>query len=311
MIKDRDIVVIGAGSAGLTAGLFASRYGHSVVIVERLMGGGQIINVDLIENYPGFPAGTAGFQLGPSMQSQAVDAGAEIDLAEVTSLKNTGKYKILETSDKHYQAKAVIIAGGSYLRKLGIPGENEFEGRGVSHCASCDGSFFQNQTVGVVGGGDSALDEALALTEYASHVLLFLRRDAFRGQKVLENRVLSHEKIEVQWNTQVKEILGQNSVEGLKVLDLKTGETSQLKVEGVFIYVGLDPHTSYLSGFVDMDAAGHIATNLWMESSEPGIFAAGDIRQNSASQVITAAGDGATAAIAAHKYITSHQWPPI
>ena len=304
-----DIIIIGGGSAGLTAGLFAARYGHSTLVVERLMGGGQIINAENIENYPGFPQGTSGYELGPLMQEQAMNAGAEVSMAEATGLRVDGPYKVVATANGEYQAKAVVIAGGSSLRALGIQGEQELEGRGVSHCATCDGPLFQEQVVGVVGGGDSAMDEALTLTGYASQVILFHWRDAFRAQKVLQDRVLSNPKIQVRWNTVVEDVLGPDIVTKVKVRDTATGETSEVELSGLFVYVGLDPDTAYLKGTLSLDNAGHVATDIWMATEVPGVFAAGDIRQHSAAQVVTAAGDGATAAIAAHRYISGREWP--
>ena len=206
MAQSYDVIVIGGGSAGLTAGLFTVRYGHSTLVIEQLMGGGQIINADKIENYPGFPQGTTGFELGPLMQEQAMDAGAEFLMAEATGISVEGSYNVVSTADGKYKAKAVIIAGGSSLKTLGIPGEKELTGKGVSHCATCDGPFFQDKMVGVVGGGDSSMDESLTLTEYASQVVLFHRRDTFRSQKVLQQRILSNPKIMVRWNTVVERL---------------------------------------------------------------------------------------------------------
>ena len=193
----------------------------------------------------------------------------------------------------------------STLRKLGVPGEEELFGSGVSYCATCDGGFFMNQTVAVVGGGDSALDEALVLTEYASKVILFHRGDAFSGEQILSERVLANPKIEVRWNTTLSEILGDEQVEGVSIVDETSGETSRIDLSGVFIYIGLDPNTDYLQDLLPLDNAGHIPTDIWMNTDVRGIFAAGDIRQNSAAQLVSAAGDGATAAIAARRYLES------
>lgn len=308
MTQNYDVIVIGGGSAGLTAGLFAMRYGHSTLVLERLMGGGQIINADKIENYPGFPQGTTGFELGPLMQEQAMDAGVEFLMAEATAISMEGSYKIVSTADGKYKAKAVIIANGSSLKTLGIPGEKELTGKGVSHCATCDGPFFQDKVIGVVGGGDSSMDESLTLTEYASQVVLFHRRDAFRSQKALQERVLSSPKIIVRWNTKVEEIVGEGSVTGVNVRDTVTGETSHVSLSALFVLIGLDPNTLYLRETLRLDNAGHVPTDIWMATDIPGIFAAGDIRQNSAAQVITVAGDGATAAISAHRYISGLEW---
>lgn len=310
MTSDYDVVVIGAGLAGLTAGLFAARHGLRTVVLDRLMGGGQIINAERIENYPGFPQGISGSQLAALFQEQAMDSGVEFRFSEVTGVELSEPYRIVRTVDGDLTTKAVIIAGGSTLRKLGIPGEEEYEGRGVSHCATCDGSFYSDQVVGVVGGGDSAMDEALTLTEYASKVLLFHWGDRLDAQKVLQERVLGYDKIAVRWNTVVEGVLGTaEGVNGVRVRDVVTGETSQVDLAGLFVYIGLDPNTAYLRDVLPLDNAGHIPVNLWMETDVTGVYAAGDLRQHSAAQIVTAAGDGATAAIAAHRYLTGREWP--
>ncbi len=300
-----DVIIIGGGAAGLTAGIYSCRAGLKTLMLERLMPGGQVINAESIENFPGFPDGISGAEIGPLMQQQAMGYGLEIQLGEVDELAQNGDNWRVSAWGKDYTGKAVIIAGGSTLRKLGIPGEEELYGAGVSYCATCDGGFFLNQTVGVVGGGDSALDEALVLTEYASKVILFHRRDAFTGEKILQERVLSNPRIEVRWNTSVNEILGDGQVEGLAVMNEQSGETSRIDLSGVFIYVGLDPNTDYLQDVLPLDNGGHIPTDIWMSTPARGIFAAGDIRQNSAAQLVSAAGDGATAAIAARRYVES------
>ena len=298
-----DVIIIGGGAAGLTAGIYTCRAGLRTLMLERLMPGGQVINAERIENFPGFPDGISGAEIGPLMQQQAMSYGLEIRLGEVDALAQDGGNWRASAWGEDYIGKAVIIAGGSTLRKLGAPGEEELYGAGVSYCATCDGGFFMNQTVGVVGGGDSALDEALVLTEYASKVILFHRGDAFSGEKILQERVLSNPKIEVRWNTVVSEILGEGQVEGVAVVDATSGETSRVDLSGVFIYIGLDPNTEYLRDALPLDNGGHIPTDVWMATPARGVFAAGDIRQNSAAQLVSAAGDGATAAIAARRYL--------
>ena len=269
------------------------------------MPGGQVINAESIENFPGFPDGISGAEIGPLMQQQAMNYGLQIRLGEVDELAMDGDSWRVSAWGQEYTSKAVIIAGGSTLRKLGVPGEEELYGSGVSYCATCDGGFFMNQTVAVVGGGDSALDEAIVLTEYASKVILFHHGDAFSGEQILSERVLSNPRIEVHWNTAVSEILGDGQVEGVSIVDETSGETSRIDLSGVFIYIGLDPNTDYLQGLLPLDNAGHIPTDIWMNTDVRGIFAAGDIRQNSAAQLVSAAGDGATAAIAARRYLES------
>lgn len=300
--KEYEVVVVGGGAAGMTAGLYASRAGLKTVLLERMMPGGQIVNAEKIENLPGFPDGIPGHELGPLLMEQATRYGLEIELSEVTGLETQGKSWTVNT----YEGD--IDAGGSTLRKLGVPGEEALVGAGVSYCATCDGAFFQDETVGVVGGGDSALDEALVLTEFASRVVVFHRRDEFRGQKILQDRVLTHPKVEVRWNTVVDTILGDQLVEGVGVTDVGSGEPSRVDLSGVFIYVGLEPNSSYLDGVLSLDNAGHVPTDIWMLTAVPGLFAAGDIRQSSAAQLASATGDGATAAIAAQRYIATGHW---
>ena len=304
-----DLVIVGGGAAGLTAGLYACRAGLKTTLLERMMPGGQVINADSIENYPGFPDGISGAELGPLLQGQATRYGLEVQLSEVTGLRRQEPYWAVETYEGESLAKAVILAGGSTLKKLGVPGEEELHGAGVSYCATCDGAFFIDQVVGVVGGGDSALDEAMVLTGYASKVIIFHRRDRFSGQKVLQDRILADSKIEVRWNTVVDTVLGKGQVEGVSITDVASGETSRVDLSGVFIFVGLEPNSQYLQSILPLDGAGHVPTDIWMRTPLPGLHAAGDIRQSSAAQLASAAGDGATAAIAAHRYIEGCDWP--
>ena len=306
--RDYDLVVIGGGVAGLTAGLFGARYGLKTLLLERLLMGGQIVNAEVIENFPGFPQGLPGAELGFLIQEQAVSYGMEMEMGDVSALKPDGPYWTVESFDGDFRAKAVVVAGGSTLRRLGAPGEEEFAGRGVSYCATCDGAFFKGETVVVVGGGDSAMDEALTLTSYASSVMVLHVGESLTAQRVLQDRVLSHPKIEVRGNTQVERILGDDQVRAVAVRDTDTGETSEIPVSGVFVFIGLDPNSDYLRDLLPLDNGGHVETNIWMETPAPGIFAAGDIRQQSASQLVTAAGDGATAAIAAHRYVSGQSW---
>ena len=255
-----DVIIIGGGAAGLTAGIYTCRAGLKTLMLEKLMPGGQVINAESIENFPGFPDGISGAEIGPLMQQQAMNYGLEIQLGEVDELAQEGDNWRISAWGTGYLAKAVIVAGGSTLRKLGVRGEEELYGAGVSYCATCDGGFFMNQTVGVIGGGDSALDEALVLTEYASKVILFHRGDVFSGEKILQERVLSNPKIEVRRNTVVSEIIGDGQVEGVSIVDEQSGETSRIDLSGIFIYIGLDPNTDYLQDILPLDNAGHIPT---------------------------------------------------
>ena len=307
-MREHDLVIIGGGVAGLTAGMYARRYGLETVLLERLMTGGQVINAERIENFPGFPEGVSGAEIGPLVQEQATRQGLEIELSEVIGLRQEGSRWLTETMDGEVASKAVIAAGGSTLRTLGVPGEAELHGAGVSYCATCDGAFFMDQTVGVAGGGDSALDEALTLTEYASKILVLVRGDELSGQRVLQDRVGADPKIEVRGNTRVTAVLGDDRVEGVAVEDAVTGETSRIDLSGLFIYVGLEPNSQYLEGLVALDSGGHVPTDIWMRTELPGLLAAGDIRQSSSAQLVSAAGDGATAAIAAHRYVVGQEW---
>ena len=298
-----DLLIVGGGLAGMTAGMYAARYGLSTALIEQMMGGAQIINVERIENFPGFPEGVSGAELGPLLQEQAMNAGMQFIMDEANEVSRDGDLKLVSGYGGAHRARAVIVATGSRLRSAGIPGEEEFRDRGVSHCATCDGPMSMGQTVGVVGGGDSAADEAITLTEYAGRVLLFHRRDQLRAQHVLQQRLREHPKIELHWNTQVTEVLGDNSVTGVRLLNTDTNEESQVDLNSLFVYVGLEPNSELVQGLVEMDNAGHIPVNLSMETSEPGLYAVGDVRQHSAAQLVAAAGDGATAAIAAYKYL--------
>jgi thioredoxin reductase (NADPH) len=300
-MREIDLVVVGAGVAGLTAAMFAARYGLKIVVVDQIGVGGQIINAERIENFPGFPNALGGHELGPLLHEQAEAAGAEFMLDTVVAIEPGGTHHIVRCASESLRAPAVIIAAGSALRPLGIAGEEKLIGRGVSHCASCDGAFFKGHEVCVVGGGDSALDEALLLTAHASRVTIFHRGERLDAQKALRDK--AHGKIAIALNTIVEEIVGDDAVTGVRLRDAKTGSTRLQAVKGVFVYVGLEPNTAFLRGVLALDAAGHIETDINMHTSVAGIFAAGDIRKHSVAQLAAAAGDGATAAISASRYL--------
>ena len=300
-MRDVDLVVVGAGVAGLTAAMFAARYGLQVVVIDQIGVGGQIINAERIENFPGFPNALGGHELGPLLHEQAEAAGAEFMLDTVEAIEPGGAHHVVRGAGESLRARAVIVAAGSALRPLGIAGEEKLLGRGVSHCAACDGAFFKGSEVCVVGGGDSALDEALLLTEHASRVTIFHRGERLDAQKALQDK--AHGKVEIALNTTVEEIVGEDVVTGVRLRDLNTGSTRVQPVKGVFVYVGLAPNTAFLRGVLALDAAGHIETDINMRTSVAGIFAAGDIRKHSVAQLAAAAGDGATAAISAFRYL--------
>jgi thioredoxin reductase (NADPH) len=292
----------------MTAGMYAARHGLRTGIVERMMGGASIINVEKVENFPGFPEGIMGADLAAMTQEQAMTSGAEFIMGEVSGISADGDYRVVSADSGEVRSKAVIVAAGSTLRSLGIPGEEEFMGRGVSQCATCDGPMYSGETVGVVGGGDSATDEALVLAQYADRVLLFHRRDELRAQQELVTRVLSEPKIELVWNTVIEEVLGENTVSGVRIANLNSGTQEARELTGLFVYVGLEPNSGLADGLLDRDGGGHIPVNVSMETAVPGVYAVGDIRQHSSSQLVSAAGDGATAAIAAFRYISNRTW---
>ena len=301
-------MVIGGGAAGLTAGIFASRMGLDTMLLEKLMPGGQVINAEKIEDFPGISDIVSGAELVGNMQMQAMSSGAQIVLEEVISLSKSSNLVTIVTTEKSYTADALIIAGGSTLKKLNVPGENKLTGHGVSYCATCDGAFFLNQDVCVVGGGDSALEEAITLTEFASKVTILCKNKSLHGQKILQDRVKENNKIEICFSVLVEEILGDNEVDTLLLKDLESGNITEKRTSGIFIFVGLNPNTTYLNNLLDLDRGGHIKTDANMKTNLPGVLAAGDIRSNSASQLITAAGDGSTAAISAYHFIQSGKW---
>ena len=308
MANDYDVLIIGGGLAGLTASIYSARYGMSTGVIELMMGGASIINLEKIENFPGFVEGISGAELGPAAQEQAMNVGVDFIMAEATGIKTDGDYKVVSTDSGDYRAKAVIVAAGSQRKHLGFRGEEEFNGRGGSHCATCDGRMFMGETVGVVGGGDSAADEALTLTEYAEKVMVFHRRDELRAQKILQDRLLRNPKIEMVWNAELQEIIGEDTVSGVKIKNVVTNHEETIGLTGLFVYVGLEPNSGIAAAVSKTDNAGHIDVNLSMETSTQGVYAVGDIRQSSARQLVASAGDGATAAVGAFNYIRSKTW---
>ena len=299
-----EVIIIGGGPAGLTAGLYAARAGLTTLLIEKGIFGGQITYAEHVENFAGFPEGISGMELGEKMHVQAEKYGLKTTTAEVTGLEIKGALKVVKTTEGDFTARAVILAGGAVRRKLAVEGESRLTGRGVSYCAVCDAAFFRDQKVAVVGGGDTAITEALHLTKFATNITIIHRRNQLRAAQILQEKVLSEAKIDFLWDTTIAAIEGKDNVERLKLLNVKTNQSSFLEVNGVFISVGTNPDTEYLRGILPLDESGYIITNEKMETSLSGVLAAGDIRHNSARQAITAAGDGATAAIYAQKYLT-------
>ncbi|HLB28102.1 MAG TPA: thioredoxin-disulfide reductase, partial [Dehalococcoidales bacterium] len=292
--RNYDVIIIGGGPAGLTAGLYASRAGLTTLLIEREMMGGQSANVEHIENYPGFPDGIGGFDLAQLMQQQAEKFGTKVLYGEATGLELAGKsLKLVKTNEGDFEAKAVIVTGAAKRRKLNVPGEDEFRGRGVSYCATCDAPLFRDQPVAVAGGGNSAITEALHLSRFASKVTLIHRRDQLRATAILQETAFAEPKINFLWDTVIEKIEGEDFVKRLLVSNSKTGAKSSLEVSGLFVSIGFEPDTAYLKGLLALDSEGHIVTNAEMETSVLGIYAAGDTRAKMSRQVITAAGDGA------------------
>lgn len=300
-----DLIIVGGGPAGLTAGLYAARARLTTLLIEQGVPGGQIVNAELVENYPGFPDGISGFDLASSMERQAVKYGLEVAMAEVTGIDPGGKEKVVHTTGGTYRAGALIITGGSEHARLGVPGEEELRGKGVSYCATCDGAFFRDQVVAVVGGGNVALNDALFLTRFGSRVIVIHRRDQLRATRILQERAFAQPKVEFVWDTVVRSIEGEGEVSALRLTNVKSGEESTLEASGVFIAVGIRPNTGYLKGVLALTPEGFILVDGRMATDVPGVFAAGDIRAGSPRQVSSAVGDGAIAAISAEEYLSS------
>jgi thioredoxin reductase (NADPH) len=299
-----DLIIVGGGPAGLTAALYSGRGGLRSVMIERMMPGGQVANTEHIDNYPGFPNGIKGFELAQLMEAQAKRFGAEIVSGQAAALTIDGPIKTVKLEDgKEYRSKAVILATGATQMEVGVPGEKELRGKGVSYCAICDGAFFKEQAVAVIGGGDSAIQEAIYLAGLARSVTVIHRRDALRAAESLQRAAFSNAKISFSWNKKVLAIEGKDGVTGVKVLDKISGQESVIPAAGAFIYVGTRPNSQLVKDIVKLDEQGYIITDDDMMSSVPGILAAGDVRKKAIKQIVTAVGDAATAVIAAQRYI--------
>lgn len=302
-MKTYDTIIIGGGPAGLSAGIYAMRSRLNTVLIEKFMPGGQMTIIDFVENYPGFPSGIGGLELSAAMEQQARSLGLEIVSTEALSVDFSGPQKVVTAADGEFRAPTVIIATGAAPRKLGVPGEDRLTGKGVSYCATCDGAFFCDKEVAVVGGGNTAIQDAVFLTRFASKVTVVHRRDALRATKILQERALKNPKVEMAWNSTVAEIQGDHKVESLVLESTKDGSRRTLAVDGVFVLIGTDPITKFLRGQVILDPAGYVITDEDMQTSVPGVFAAGDCRRKSLRQMVTAAADGAIAAVSAERYI--------
>lgn len=298
-----DLIIIGAGPAGLTAGLYAGRARLNTLIFEKLSCGGQILLTETIENYPGFPAGVSTSRLIADIEKQVKDLGVAIISEEATKLEKSGSFWRIKCGESQYDAAAVIIAAGSAPKTLDVEGEKLLTGKGVSYCATCDGPLFRNKIVAVVGGGDTAVEEALYLTRFATKVFLIHRRGSLRAAEILAQRLRQNKKIEPRWDSAVKAIIGKNKVEGLIVKDARGLREEALSCDGVFIYVGRSPATEFLGGLVKLDEHGHILTDEAMRTNLEGLFAAGDCRKKVLRQVVTACADGAVAAYGAEQYL--------
>jgi len=300
-----DSVIIGGGPAGLTAGIYLSRARMNIVLIEKTFPGGQAVLTGKIENYPGFPEGVGGPELMKRIEEQALKFGLKIEYGEVKGLKGeeSSQLKIVETDERKYKTFTIIIASGAEAKKLGIPGEEELRGRGVSYCGTCDAPFFQDKDILIVGGGDTAMEEALYLAKFAREITIVHRRSRLRATKILQERVINHEKIKFIWDSIITSILGQDKVEGVTLQNLQTGEEKKISCQGVFLFVGYLPNTKFLEGMVQLDENGYIITDDQMKTSQVGIYACGDVRSKNLRQIVTACGEGAVAAFNAERYI--------
>lgn len=299
-----DVIIIGGGAAGLAASIYSVRAMLKTLVIERQAIGGQILYTGEIENYPGFPAPIGGPDLAVLFEQQATRFGVEFEYDTITRLELDGPVKKVIGEEGEYTSKTVIITSGGEHNKLEVPGEEEFSGRGVSYCATCDGNFFRDQDVTIVGGGDAAMDEGLYLTRMTNSVTVVHRREELRASKILQQRAFDNPKMDFVWNSAIKEIKGDGDVKSIVLENLKTGEVTERDTSGVFVYIGFHPINEFMIGAVDLDAGGHVVTDIQMNTSVPGVFAAGDVRTFSERQLANAVGDGVAAALSAYRYIT-------
>jgi thioredoxin reductase (NADPH) len=308
MSDQYDVVIVGGGVAGLTAALTSARAARKTRVLTGQSIGGNLLSIERIDGYPGFPDGVPGYDLCPIIQEQAVAAGAEFAATEATGVQSSDGQWRLTTGEGDVWARAVVIATGSALKTLGIPGEERLTGKGVSHCASCDAPLLRGRTVGVVGGGDSALQEALTLAQHVARVIVLHRGSAFSAQAAYVQRVLDSPKIEVRFGTVVEEAIGNGGLTGVRTRSVGDGKTGDLELAGLFVYVGLAPVTAWLGSVLGLDASGRIPVDGAMRGSLPGLFAAGTVRSGSAGRAASAAGDGSTAAVMADRYLRDGAW---
>lgn len=298
-----DVIILGGGPAGFTAGLYTTRALLKTLLLERGPIGGQAGSTDTIDNYPGFPDGVKGPELMERFQKQAERFGLELKLDAATSIMARGKERIVHAGEKEYVARAVIIATGSDPNKLGVRGERELTGRGVSYCATCDGPFFRDAEIVVVGGGNSALDEGLFLTRFVKKLSIVHRRDSLRADRIYQEKAIANPKVGFIWDTVVAEIMGESLVTGVKLRNLKTDDMREMPIEGVFVFIGTTPNTEFLKGSIKLDERGYVVTNERLETSMPGVWAAGDVQDPVYRQVVTSAGQGCAAALEVQKYL--------
>lgn len=299
----RDVIIIGSGPAGLTAAIYAARANLKPLVISGMERGGQVTLTDDLENFPGFPEGLGGFEMYELFEKQAQKFGTELLYDVVTEVDLSGDVKIVKTAGETFEAKSVIIATGSTPKRLGVKGENEFIGKGVSYCATCDGFFFTDKHVVVVGGGNSALDEAMYLTRHAKQVTIIHRRDRLRADQILQDRAKANEKIDYVWDTVVEEIVGDDAVKTLKLKNVKTGETSDYPIDGIFVFIGHYPNVDLIDKQVDLDEDNYIKTDRRAHTNLTGVFACGDVQDSIYRQAITAAGSGCQAGMEAEKYV--------
>lgn len=303
MTEKYDVLVVGGGGAGLTAALYTSRAKLSTLLIEKLVPGGQIALTDIVENYPGFPDGVTGGEISQRMADQAKKYGTIFQFETVEQISKQNNEFYVKTSKTTHVAKSVIIATGAFYRQIGVPGEKELIGKGVSYCAICDGAFFKGKELVVVGGGDSAMQEGLFLTRFATQVTVVHRRDKLRASPILQERAQSHPQMKFIWDTVISRVKGAGKVDGVTLKNIKTNQESEFKTDGIFVFVGHDPATGFLKGFVDLDEKGYVVASNNLQTSVPGVFVCGEVRQGAVKQLISACGEGCEAALAAQAYV--------